>query len=732
MFEDRIGPIMRQEADEWDNVRGPAMGLDEDIDAVRARELAERRDELSKPIWDEIAKELNALAKEHAVTAPSLAGKHLEHYYGGSHLLWEMYIPRGVVQNMKDTLEMGSEGAGVVGRMAANMNAWWKTRVTVTSVAFSTRNAISNTVSNILDLGVFGALNPRTNKLAVQLSSALMIKEEYGSVRAFIDLVDSGGIKLPSIQKGRLKLGGLRELSENGVDFRNGIVMPLDEVLDDMIDTNVVSPAFTQFSDITAAERNALQALSEGGSIRRALSKKHGKDFFGGIDIEDAIVVAISTAISGGIPVALPKNMGGKYLARIVENQARAANFLGNFKKTGVWSDAAAHANKFLFDYGDLTKMQRQTMRLIFPFFTWNLKNVHLQMEMMHKSPAFYATFHRLMSDGVPQVFEASQHDQGTYIKSNPLDMDNLRLRETHYMHTIGLPFPSLEGTTLGKLPVPVVDREYVGGGKLGAKKLRLGTLEENFPTLKNAKIQGLGLPQEGFINTMSEVGAFLDPRNYGWGVHLPNDWGGKTARARAYSDRHRKARLLGEVHFMLRYAFEEMFGRHVFYDKDINELTDGRLVSEVFRPLGAVPLVGEPLKSFMQNRAGMNTYSYYDKFNRRWRTKIHIDGKANFWYGSLPWMRNFRDAAAATEMFFASHTVPVEQLLDGRVKASELKGVPFAYTIADAMSGANIKQLDPEMMRAFSEHRLKKMRLKQLEAEGIIKPFKQFYIPYK
>ena len=745
-----MDPLKASENEAWDLTRGVELRSGEsaygarDIELIKKQEVNDILNKKSDKVWQDIADEINREIVKYDVISPKLTAGHLRNYYSHQGQISEAYIPRAVKQGMEDTLEMGNQVAkgplGAIKKPLDLINAWWKTRVTVTSVAFSTRNHISNKVSNILDLGVWGALNPFTNMLASQLSVALLIKEEYGSITKFLD--EAAVKKGPLSDVGEFLKGGkdlpfsLRRLHDNGVDFGNGIIMELDEVLDDMVGSGVMSPAFTQFSDIGRAEMSALEQFAEGGAVRRAITKKYGANIpglAGGVDLEDAVIVGFSMGISGGLPVALPKNFGGKHLARIVENQARASNFLANFKKSGVWSDAAAHSNKFLFDYGDLTQFQRQIMRTIFPFFTWSIKNIHLQLDMMQKSPKFFAQFHRIMSDGVPQIFESTQ-EEGGYIKSDPIDIELLRTKEHHYRHTIGMPLPSLEGTGWGNLPVPVVKRRLKSGDNAGLFDFEVGTGtlgKDYFPRLKGAKLQGLGLPQEALVSNLSTAASLLDPRNH-IGVLLPDALGGKTARARTYSDRNRMSRILGEIHFLLRAASELTTQKHSFYDKPIAELTDGRLVNEILRPLDAIPIVGGRMKAYMHHVTGLRTYTYYDKFNQRYRTKVNVHGMANYMLGLFPWMRNFRDAAAATEMFYANNMLPIDELVAGGAKIKDLHTVPPSWSLGDAFSGVNVRQVDEDLQREFSEKKLEEMRKRALHANGILKTFDQDYVPYK
>ena len=82
--------------------------------------------------------------------------------------------------------------------------------------------------------------------------------------------------------------------------------------------------------------------------------------------------------------------------------------------------------------------------------------------------------------------------------------------------------------------------------------------------------------------------------------------------------------------------------------------------------------------------------------------------------------------------MFYASRTVPAEELAAQGLTLSDLREVPYAASLAEALSGINIKQLDPELMAAYAQYRLEKLRTKQLKSLGLIKEFSQSYVPYK
>lgn len=82
---------------------------------------------------------------------------------------------------------------------------------------------------------------------------------------------------------------------------------------------------------------------------------------------------------------------GGRAVGSAVENQARSFNFLSELKKTGDVKQAAKTTNKTLFDYGDVTKFEKDYLKRIVPFYTWLRKNVPLQTENLARTPGKYA-----------------------------------------------------------------------------------------------------------------------------------------------------------------------------------------------------------------------------------------------------------------------------------------------------------------------------------------------------
>jgi hypothetical protein len=120
--------------------------------------------------------------------------------------------------------------------------------------------------------------------------------------------------------------------------------------------------------------------LSEGRTIAD-INQEIGKEFLEGTEKWKS---QLYTNIFGP-GFILPKNLGkaGEFTNQI----SRFGHYLAK-RKAGLASDEAMMSVKqFLFDYSELTTMERKVMKRIFPFYTWMRKNIPLQVELAIKEP---------------------------------------------------------------------------------------------------------------------------------------------------------------------------------------------------------------------------------------------------------------------------------------------------------------------------------------------------------
>lgn len=111
-----------------------------------------------------------------------------------------------------------------------------------------------------------------------------------------------------------------------------------------------------------------------------------GRGFYGG-DIPGAI----DDALAKGKWLTIGRDnkivRTGMKVGTAIEENARLAHFISKLK-SGMDADAAAKSvKKFLFDYTELTDIERNVFKRVFPFYSWSRKNLPLQLEMFVRSP---------------------------------------------------------------------------------------------------------------------------------------------------------------------------------------------------------------------------------------------------------------------------------------------------------------------------------------------------------
>lgn len=78
----------------------------------------------------------------------------------------------------------------------------------------------------------------------------------------------------------------------------------------------------------------------------------------------------------------------GRDMGRFVEENARIAGFAHYLKQGYSPYAASMMVKKFLFDYSELSKFERDFLRGVFPFYAWMRKNIPLQVEQILSKPA--------------------------------------------------------------------------------------------------------------------------------------------------------------------------------------------------------------------------------------------------------------------------------------------------------------------------------------------------------
>jgi len=113
----------------------------------------------------------------------------------------------------------------------------------------------------------------------------------------------------------------------------------------------------------------------------------------------------------------------GRKLGTAVEDNARIAKFIDELHKGQDFRGAAQATKHALFDYTDLTHVEKTVAKRIAPFYTWSRKNIPLQVEGMLKSPGKYKAI-----DTARQEIEANSQDPNEYVLGNWL-LENYAIR---------------------------------------------------------------------------------------------------------------------------------------------------------------------------------------------------------------------------------------------------------------------------------------------------------------
>jgi hypothetical protein len=635
--------------------------------------------------WTSVALDMNKQVK--GDKAPRTTGEYLKGYYASEAPATQLYVPAAVYQSMKDLFDLEShpifKTAGA--RAYRDFQNFWKKRITVVSVAFTTRNAVSNQLSNIQDLGIFGASSPRTQLMAAQLSSAAMYADAFGggSLRRAWETLQTktpdprlikGGISEAQRLSARVTFQGqaLDNLVRDGIDFGDGILRDADEAMTILRDRSVVSQSYTQFVDIAHWEQATMEAMLGGG----------WKSFFktAASMAEDALITSFPFFMANRViaPIGLPKAIG-EGLARFTENQGRLVNFIGNMRKNGSVEEAAAHVQKFLFDYGDLNQFQRTLMRMLVPFWAWTSKNVGLQLEMMRRSPVYYAKFRQLLVSGGPRVVGA-----GTTPATEPYqpveqgDPRVLGARQPYSLSKIRVPIP-----------------EWAGGSK-------------------NQYIEGFGTPFEAFVEQLGTLSAGLNPYR-----NLSN--------AATYADRKPFLRILGQGSFAARFAAEFVASYSAFYGKPLSELTNAGFVHELIAGASRVPIVGPDLAEDLLELTGFHMEDVYQKGIGTYEPTPTARPRSVYAMNNMPLSRVFRDAAALTDT--KNLQMGANLMLERELHEEVELEIPLFWRVLDAYFGIRVVQDSQIRGEKMLERSIRESEMEEMRSRGGIGEKESYYM---
>ncbi len=116
----------------------------------------------------------------------------------------------------------------------------------------------------------------------------------------------------------------------------------------------------------------------------------------------------------------------GYAVGTVLEDNARIALFFDQLKKGKNYDEAAAHVQKYLFDYGDLAPFERDVLKRAMPFYTWSRKNIPLQLEAIVTHPDKVNKINLFKENMQSQVQVPDQDEVPEYLKEGmPIFLPN-------------------------------------------------------------------------------------------------------------------------------------------------------------------------------------------------------------------------------------------------------------------------------------------------------------------
>ena len=604
-----------------------------------------------------------------------LTAKDLKLYFNSVDPVARLYIPETIQENFRMMMTrtwVGEPGtfAHAAWKVARRTNNYWKMINTIISPMFTTRNVIGNKLSNMVDVGVYGTLNPITNITAGQISVLIDYFGRYGSLEKATKALRAArkpGESAIAYGKRVLKATELKKFWKGKaslVDLGDGVVRTWDEALSLMEKRGVVSGTDnyrldydSRMEELLEAQHKMSMAEVEGVAYRKA-KKVYSK-------IEDFAIVATSALATGGIPIAMTKQMG-ETLARRAENHGRAVNFIANLKRGGTVDDAVRHVQKFLFDYNDLTPRQKDYLRVLNPFFTWNHKNFLLQTEMMTKNPLFYVNMNRFFYQTLPMITAIQDAEEKGY--STAGDYEQVRgdiMKRVRYYPDYKMYRIRVEGTPLG-LP-------------------------------KGYDIEGFGLPIESWGEYMQAIKGLTESKKGAHPMEPVED-------------------LAARTHWVLRALYMSATDRDPFYGEDLFDIRmrDANNAINLLHTMRQYPVL-TPAAEYLNDAWGVKettdsfgTNYWFDHDTTMFRLQRYLPN---------PIERPLREAATFQDVAMKMTLTP-EGKFDESVTPERLS---FGWRAANALLGIKLKQqaTSPYLEQRWYEQ-AKNFQLDEMAAIGL------------
>jgi hypothetical protein len=207
-----------------------------------------------------------------------------------------------------------------------------------------------------------------------------------------------------------------------GFHMRNGLS---NVMLNWLADINPADPAYKQAWTI---QRAISKGLKEGDALRFLRGTKWepvaqaalDRNVIGGAffieDIPPDLLRPFQSRVRRAVQAVNPFDPGnlairaGRRVGIEIEENARLAHFIAKLREFDNADDAAASVRKYLFDYGDLTAIEKDVFKRVIPFYTFTRKNTPLWIAAALRQPGKYS---RLQQWRTALINEAGGQPEG-------------------------------------------------------------------------------------------------------------------------------------------------------------------------------------------------------------------------------------------------------------------------------------------------------------------------------
>ena len=249
---------------------------------------------------------------------------------------------------------------------------------------------------------------------------------------------------------------------------------------------------------LTEAEKKLVSEMEKHGVI--------GTGQYGG-DIEKLVSSEIGKTSINPFSQRFAGYKANRAVGSAVEDNAKIAHFISKIREGYGAKQAAESVKKYLFDYGDLTDIEKGVLKRIMPFYTWTSKNIPLQIQQFIEKPGKYskiATVKKDIEQGVPQPNEKFISQ---YIAENgPIRMKQDDKGNTQYF-LLGQWLPAAAALNFLSRPIDNIVGMVTPGAKLPYETLTNTSTFFQDTLGENAKLKSYPGDKDSWL------GVDLDPR---------------------------------------------------------------------------------------------------------------------------------------------------------------------------------------------------------------------------